>query len=59
MKIKELVREFFDILNTIEDTDSGTEFYPVQISSCRVLLSKRINEIFKELKEKINYKDKQ
>jgi hypothetical protein len=50
----ELIKEFFKILDTVEESDSGTEFHPVFISSCRILFTKRIEEILKELKELVN-----
>jgi hypothetical protein len=50
-KLQNLVKEFFLILDTVEESDSGKEFHPVYISSCRVMTTKRLNEIFKEMKE--------
>lgn len=55
-KLNELVKEFFEILDTVEETDSGREFHPVYVSSCRVLLTKRMGEIFTEMKEIVGYK---
>jgi len=49
-RLKELVREFFEILETKEVTDNDREFYPVTINSCRVMKTKRIGEIFTEIK---------
>ena len=49
--MKELLKEFFAILDTVEESDNGTEFHPVYISSCRVMKTKRIQEIFTELKQ--------
>lgn len=50
-KLYSLLNEFFSILETKEETDSGKDFYPVQITSCRVLKTKRLGEIFSEIKE--------
>lgn len=50
-RIKELVKNFIEILDTVEESDSGKEFHPVYISSCRVMESKTINEILCELRE--------
>jgi hypothetical protein len=50
----ELIKEFFKILDIVEESDSGTEFHPVRITSCRVLLTIRIKEILNELKELVN-----
>jgi len=52
-ELKELVKEFLNILETKEESDSGTIFHPVQISSCRVMKTKRLSEIFKRMKELI------
>ena len=53
--LNELLTEFFQILDTVEESDSGKEFHPVFINSCRVLTTKRLNEIFSEIKKIINY----
>jgi len=55
--LENLVREFFSILDTVEESDSGKEFHPVYIGSCRVLTTKRLNEIFNEMKEIIGYEN--
>ena len=54
-KLKKLVIEFFKILDTVEESDSGKIFHPVHISSCRVMTTKRLGEIFSEMKEIIKY----
>ena len=55
-ELKELVKEFFSILDEVEETNSGREFHPVHISSCRVMKTQRLSEIFTEMKKLI--KDK-
>jgi len=55
-KLSKLVTEFFEILDVVEESDSGREFHPVYISCCRVLTSKRLGEIFSEMKDIIGYK---
>lgn len=45
-----LVREFFAILDTKEESNNGVEFSPVFISSCRIQLTARLNHILKEMK---------
>ena len=50
-----LCRELLDILAVKEESDSGREFRPTTISSCRCMTVKRLNEIFKEMKEIIKY----
>ena len=54
MTLKETVREFLAILDEVEETDSGKEFHPVQITSCRVLKTKRIGELIQQMKEDTN-----
>ena len=56
MELKELLTEFFKILEETEESDSGTVFHPVYISSCRVMKSKRIGELFADIKQRIGYK---
>lgn len=51
VRLKKLVKEFLDILDTTEESDSGTVFHPVYISSCRVMKTKMVGEILNELKE--------
>lgn len=46
---KNLIKEFLDILKTEEESDSGRVFHPVYISSCRCLITKKINKILSEL----------
>ena len=53
--LHELLIEFFQILDSVEESDSGKEFHPVYISSCRVMKTKRLSEIFSEIKYIINY----
>ncbi len=49
-EVKALLKEFFEILDTREESDGGVEFSPVFISSCRVLLTKRLGDILSKLK---------
>jgi len=49
--LKDLVKEFIGILDEVEESNSGKEFHPVYISSCRVMKSKRIGELLTEMKE--------
>ncbi len=50
-RLHDLLKEFFSILDTVEESDSGKEFHPVYISSCRVLITKRLDQLFTEIKE--------
>ena len=43
--LKSLCKEFLDILNTVEVSDSEREFHPTRINSCRVHDAVRINKI--------------
>ena len=58
MKVCDLISEFFSILETTEESDSGKEFHPVYISSCRVMKTKRIEEIISEIKKIIGYQER-
>ena len=49
--IKQTLKEFFDILDTVEETDEGREFRPVYISSCRVMATQKLGELIKQMKE--------
>ncbi len=48
---KELIKKFFIILDTVEESDSGTVFRPTQISSCRTMDVIALETILKDLKE--------
>ncbi len=48
---KEALREFFAILDVVEETDSGVEFNPVYISSVRVLTTKKLRVLLTKLRE--------
>ncbi len=50
-QVKDDLTRFFQILETKEVSDNETEFYPVTINSCRVMLSVELSEIFARLKE--------
>ena len=56
--LNDLVKEFFKILDTKEETDSENLFSPVYISSCRVQLTEKLNNILKEMKEIVNDRKK-
>ena len=49
--LRDLVREFLKILNKVEVSDSGNEFRPNTIRSCRVMDTKRLGEILREMEE--------
>lgn len=54
IELKTLAKRFFQILDTKEESDSGREFSPVYIVSCRVLLGQELNEILPKMKELAN-----
>ena len=50
---EDAIREFFKILDSKEESDSGRVFSPVYISSCRVWESKKLETIIKRMREYI------
>ncbi len=54
-KLKATVTELLDILNTKEESPNGGSFHPVKISSCRVGLSDRLQEVLNELELGVDY----
>jgi len=48
--IEQLVLEFFVILDTVEESDSGRKFHPTRISSCRVIHTDKLSKILPEMK---------
>jgi hypothetical protein len=53
-KAVKLIKEFMDLLSIAEETDNGRKFYPVCVSSCRVLLTPRVNKVLKGFEEVVN-----
>jgi len=53
MTVNELVKEFFSYLDHIEETDSGREFHPIELSSCRVLMTQPLNMCLEKLRERV------
>jgi hypothetical protein len=49
--IAALVRRLFEILDTVEISDSESEFHPTVIRSCRVMHTMELNELLPKLKE--------
>jgi len=49
--LKQLVRDFFDILDVKEESDEGRVFCPTYISSCRAVDGAKLNEILSRMKE--------
>lgn len=46
-----MVRRLFEILDTVEVSDSETEFRPTAIRSCRIMHTMELNELLPKLKE--------
>lgn len=49
--LPELVKEFFDILDTVEMSDNNREFHPTTIGSCRVLHTAKLSKLLPKMKE--------
>jgi hypothetical protein len=47
--LKTLVRELVDMLEQEETSDSGTDFHPTRIVSCRVMHTAKLNEIMPKI----------
>ena len=56
MSLEELVTEFLCLLNKVETSDSGTDFRPNQISSCRVMDSLKIDKILVAMEQATQFK---
>ena len=50
-ELKDTVKEFLRYLEMTEESDSGKVFHPVYISSCRVLVTERVNNLLNKMKE--------
>jgi hypothetical protein len=50
-KVSVLVRRLFELLDTVELSDSETEFRPTVIRSCRIMHTQELNELLPKLKE--------
>lgn len=53
-KYDKLVKQLFDILDTVEENSEGKEFRPTVIRSCRTQHTMRLESILTELKELCN-----
>lgn len=53
-KLHSLWKEFIDLLEITEESDSGNEFRPNYINSCRALDGERMSQIIKEAKKEIS-----
>lgn len=49
-EIREVLREFFRYLDYTEESDSGRIFRPIQITSCRALMTPKLNVVLDKMK---------
>jgi hypothetical protein len=52
-ELESLIKEFLEIIETVEETDEGREFHPTTISSCRCMDAERLGQIITKMKEAI------
>lgn len=55
-RLKDLIKQFFDLLDATETTDDGREFHPVTINCCRALTIPKLDKVLLEMKKLICYK---
>ena len=51
MSTEEIVREFLSYLDYTEESESGREFNPITIGSCRVLMTQPLNMVINKLRK--------
>lgn len=51
LDLSELMKEFMSYLDYTEETDSGTVFHPICISSCRVLMTQPLGMCLEKIRE--------
>jgi 3'-phosphoadenosine 5'-phosphosulfate sulfotransferase (PAPS reductase)/FAD synthetase len=49
-RVQSRLQQFFEMLDTVEESDSGREFHPVNVSCCRAMMIEPLNEVLTELK---------
>jgi len=57
LHLQQLVGQLLDILEAKEESDSGNEFHPTVIRSCRVQDSAKLNEIMPQITRLIRDSD--
>ena len=50
-ELTQLVKDFFCILDTVEESDEGKPFRPTNIASCRAVDGEKLNNVLKRMKE--------
>jgi hypothetical protein len=53
MRNSKLIDEFLSYLDLVEESDSGREFHPIQISSVRVQLQPSLTAVIKEMRNRV------
>lgn len=53
-ELKECVREFFKILDSVEMSDNGNEFRPTYITSARTFHIMKLEKLLPKMKELAN-----
>lgn len=54
MNLHELVKEFISYLDYTEESDSGREFHPIVVSSCRVMMTEPLGEVLNRLRKAVD-----
>ena len=49
-RLVDLCREMIGYLDTVEESDSGREFHPTTINTCRCMVADRLSQIIPEIK---------
>ena len=56
MSTNEILAEFISYLDYIEESESGREFHPITIGSCRVLMMQPLDMVLEKMREKCQEK---
>lgn len=53
MTSRGLIKEFISFLDYKEESDSGREFHPIEIISCRAMMSEPLNMLLTEMRKRV------
>lgn len=53
MNEAELIREFISYLDYVEESDSGNVFHPITIGCSRVMATKALSDLLKEMRSRV------
>lgn len=53
MSTNEILAEFISYLDYTEESESGREFHPITIGSCRVLMTQPLNMCINKMREAV------